>query len=410
LTGAPSSIGTVRSPQQFRVNGSEIHGNSTLFEGDVVETGDARSIVQLADGQLTLMPASRARIFHDHTVLERGSETLSAAQGQSVEAVSLRIAPAVRESVVQVEISAPNRVSVAAQGGAAEVRSSAGVLVASVRPGMALAFDPHAAGASTFMATGKLESSNGKFYLTDQNTAVRYELRGPALAGRTGQSVKVGGAGVPGAAVATGVSQAIQVATIETAAYALPTGAAGAAQGPAPARLDISILEGEGAINDIRQRVAREAAVQVNDENHRPVAGALVTFILPDSGPGGVFSNGAHSLSVMTDNAGRAVAQGIFPNKVAGDVQMHVVAHFGNLNGNATIRSRNVASAAAAAAAIAAAGGGGIAGASGGAATGGLSSLAVIGIVGGVAIVGVVGGLAAAGAFSGSSGSAASIP
>jgi hypothetical protein len=222
--------------------------------------------------------------------------------------------------------------------------------------------------------------------------------------------VKVAGAGVLGAAVATGVSQAIQVATVETAAYALPTGAAGAAQGPAPARLDISILEGEGAINDIRQRVAREAAVQVNDENHRPVAGALVTFILPDSGPGGVFSNGAHSLSVMTDNAGRAVAQGIFPNKVAGDVQMHVVAHFGNLNGNATIRSRNVASAAAAAAAIAAAGGAGIAGASGGAATAGLSSLAVIGIVGGVAIVGVVGGLAAAGAFSGSSGSAASIP
>jgi len=400
LTGAPTSIGTVRSQQQFRVNGSEIHGNSTLFEGDVVETGGARSIVQLADGQLTLMPASRARVFHDHTVLEQGSETVSAAQRQSVEAVSLRIAPAVRESVVRVEISAPNRVSVAAQGGAAEVRNSSGVLVASVRSGMALAFDPHAAGASTFMAAGKLESRDGKFYLTDQNTAVRYELRGPALADHAGQSVKVAGAGIPEAAVAAGVSQAIRVATIETAAYAPQAGAGGPAQGPAPARLDISILEGEGAINDIRQRVAREAAVQVNDENHRPVAGALVTFILPDSGPGGVFSNGSHSLSVMTDSAGHAVAPGIFPNKVVGDVQIHVVAQYRNLTGNATIRSRNVVSAAAAAAL-----GAGMAGASGAAASAGLGAGAVIAIVGGVAVVGAVGGFAAAGAFNGSSGS-----
>jgi hypothetical protein len=92
--------------------------------------------------------------------------------------------------------------------------------------------------------------------------------------------------------------------------------------------LDISILEGEGSINNIRQRVAREAMVQVNDENHKPIAGVAVTFFLPEHGAGGVFSNGSHSLTVMTDDAGRAVARGIVPNKVAGDVQIRVVARY----------------------------------------------------------------------------------
>src|ERR1017187_2158885 len=168
LVAAPPSIGTVRSPGQFRVNGSAISGNSTLFDGDVVETAGARSVVQLADARLTLMPASRARIFRDHTVLEAGSETLYAAQSQSVEAVTLRIAPAVKESVVQVEISAPNCVSVAARGGAAEVRNSSGVLVASMPSGRALVFRPQAASPSTIKIAGELKSSNGKFYVTDK--------------------------------------------------------------------------------------------------------------------------------------------------------------------------------------------------------------------------------------------------
>ena len=46
------------------------------------------------------------------------------------------------------------------------------------------------------------------------------------------------------------------------------------AQEQEPAKLNISILEGEGSINNIRQRVAREAMVQVDDENHKPVAGS----------------------------------------------------------------------------------------------------------------------------------------
>jgi hypothetical protein len=118
--------------------------------------------------------------------------------------------------------------------------------------------------------------------------------------------------------------------------------------------LDISILEGEGSINNIRQRVAREAMVQVDDENHKPVAGVAVTFFLPEHGASGVFSNGTHSLTVMTDDAGHAVARGMVPNKLAGDVQIRVVARYKNLDANTTNPQQNVAAAAAAGAAASA--------------------------------------------------------
>ena len=39
-------------------------------------------------------------------------------------------------------------------------------------------------------------------------------------------------------------------------------------------KLNIEIVEGEGAVNNIRQRMAREPMVQVTDENRKPVAGA----------------------------------------------------------------------------------------------------------------------------------------
>jgi len=126
------------------------------------------------------------------------------------------------------------------------------------------------------------------------------------------------------------------------------------AQEQEPAKLDISILEGEGSINNIRQRVAREAMVQVDDENHKPVAGVAVTFFLPEHGASGVFSNGTRSLTVMTDDAGHAVARGMVPNKLAGDVQIRVVARYKNLDANTTIHQQNVAAAAAAGAAASA--------------------------------------------------------
>ncbi|HWB95913.1 MAG TPA: hypothetical protein VG672_04405 [Bryobacteraceae bacterium] len=117
----------------------------------------------------------------------------------------------------------------------------------------------------------------------------------------------------------------------------------------APHQLNLVIVESEGAINNIRQRTSREAIIQVEDENHKPVAGAAVTFLLPTDGPGGTF-NGSRSLTVMTDSQGRAVARGFQPNNAVGKFQIQVKASFQGLTGSTVINQSNVLPAAAAAA------------------------------------------------------------
>ncbi len=118
-------------------------------------------------------------------------------------------------------------------------------------------------------------------------------------------------------------------------------------------QLNLIIVEGDGATNNIRQRTAREPIVQVEDENHKPVAGAAVVFLLPDQGAGGTFANGSHTLAVTTDAQGRAVAHGFHPNSVQGQFNMHVSASFQGKTATATISQTNVIAGAVAGAAAA---------------------------------------------------------
>ena len=113
--------------------------------------------------------------------------------------------------------------------------------------------------------------------------------------------------------------------------------------------LSITIVEGEGAINNIRQRVNREPIVQVEDNNRKPVAGAVVIFLLPDSGASGTFTDGSRMLMTVTDNQGRASARGIRPNAQSGPMLIRVTASFQGLTASSVITQTNAAAAATAA-------------------------------------------------------------
>jgi hypothetical protein len=109
-----------------------------------------------------------------------------------------------------------------------------------------------------------------------------------------------------------------------------------------PARLKIIIIEGEGATNNIKQRTAREPIVEVQDENNRPVGGALVTFALPNYGASGTFQGGSKLLSVTTDANGRAVGKGFQPNTAKGNLKIQVRAQSNGQSASAEINSVNV--------------------------------------------------------------------
>lgn len=93
-------------------------------------------------------------------------------------------------------------------------------------------------------------------------------------------------------------------------------------------RLKVVVVEGENAINNVREHRAKDPVVQVVNGANMPVRGAAVTFLLPDSGPSGEFSGGLRSLAVMTDDQGRAAGHGLTPNRLAGKYQIRVVASY----------------------------------------------------------------------------------
>jgi hypothetical protein len=119
--------------------------------------------------------------------------------------------------------------------------------------------------------------------------------------------------------------------------------------------LNIVVMEGERAINNVRQRTARETIVQVEDQNHKPVAGAIVAFTLPSQGAGGTFANGAQTLTVTTDAQGRAIATGMRLNRIGGNWTMRINASYAGHTATASIPEVNVVAAAGAATAAGAA-------------------------------------------------------
>lgn len=113
------------------------------------------------------------------------------------------------------------------------------------------------------------------------------------------------------------------------------------AQTQAAPMLNLVVIEGDGAINNVRQRTAREPIVQVEDQNHKPVAGAVVTFTLPSRGASGVFANGQQTVTITADEQGRAVARGLRPNTVKGQMQIRVNASFQGQTASTVITQTN---------------------------------------------------------------------
>lgn len=171
------------------------------------------------------------------------------------------------------------------------------------------------------------------------------------------------------------------------------------AQASAAPGLNIEIVEGEGAINNLRLRTAREAIVEVQDENHKPVSGALVLFSARGGNP---FSHAV--LRATTDATGRVRANPLELHAKAGKFDIHVKASYQGKTATQTIHQTNSAQ-------------GGPDASSGASAAGATAGVTAVGvkavpagagftaagilIVAGLAIGGLVGGLFGAGVIGG---------
>jgi hypothetical protein len=227
LAASPSSIGFVVTSGEAQIDGAVVRGNSTLFQGNVVEAGNATSDLMFPGGaNLLLQPDSAVKVYREYAVLQKGAVIQRGTHG--LVADGLKISSLSTQGAIVVGMKDKSHVEVAARGGPAEVRNPTGALVARLEPGKAMSFaiqisqqdststplqrnsPPPASGQSSTPAGqaappagaqltlhGILRKDHpgryGHYLLTDQATNVTYELQGPGLDDLVGASVEATG-------------------------------------------------------------------------------------------------------------------------------------------------------------------------------------------------------------------------
>ena len=214
---AAPAIGVVTASGHFNVEGSQVWGNATLFDGTTIETSSASSELALRNGvKVQLAAGSRARIWQNRLVLEKGAAQLAA------------------------PVSFEARIS-----------DQARLIRAPFKRGAAM----QAAQGQT-LHTGCMVYKDGRFLVQDQDTQEVIEVLGTDLAANVGNRVEVRGgtsSARPGVAPATGVMNVASVALVSQggclsvaatldaktempAAAATPTVASTSPPAPAPSR------------------------------------------------------------------------------------------------------------------------------------------------------------------------------
>jgi hypothetical protein len=227
----------------FQVDHARVWGNTTLFDGSMIETATAPSQLQLNDGaKMRLSSDTRATIYQRKVVLEAGYGQLESAADFEVEARSLHIFAATRQTVARIKLEGDRKVVVAALNGSVRVKNAAGLLVANVEAGRSLDLEPQAAGAAApTRVSGCLVAKGGKVVLVEQTTNVLLELQGPDLEKEIGNHVEISGVALSEPVSIPGASQLIRVAGLKQvtkggcSAVAKKAGASVAAAGAAAA-------------------------------------------------------------------------------------------------------------------------------------------------------------------------------
>jgi hypothetical protein len=209
------SIGTVSARGDMRVDSYMVKGNATLFEGSVVETGQATADLRLDKGtEITMATSSRGTLYRDHLVLQQGESEMVASSAFQVEANGLRVTSSEPNSRGVVAMKPGNTVEVAALNGSFGVTNDHGILLASVRPGRAVSFAMKAApDLQSFSGEGIISVENGHYFLTTHEN-VKYEVTGKDLKKYEGKGVYIEGPLVPGATPAQGATAVISLSHI----------------------------------------------------------------------------------------------------------------------------------------------------------------------------------------------------
>ncbi len=211
---AQPAIGTVVSSGEFRLDHARVLNNATLFDGSLLETGEAPSRLKLKHGPSVLLGAeTRVRVRRDHLELEAGGGEVRGRY--PVYARRLKIEPESGDAKLRILLTGGRAVQVAALTGSLRVFNAAGVRIANMPAGAALQFETQTeelAPPSNFV--GCVLKKNGVFVLYDRTTRLLVELRGDFdFAAHWGDQVQIAGT-TDTSAESKVASQVVDVSTL----------------------------------------------------------------------------------------------------------------------------------------------------------------------------------------------------
>jgi len=216
VSAGTASIGTASARGDLRVDNYLVRGNATLFDGSVVETGQATADLRLGKGtEITMATSSRGTLYRNRLVLQQGESQLAAGSSFKLEASGLRVTPIQANSRGVVALRPGNTVEVAVLNGSFGVANAQGILLASVRHGQALSFAMKGGTSSTsFSGIGVVSSENGHFYISTEGVGEKYELTGKNLKKYVGKKVLISGTVQAGVQQAGGSTPVVSVNSV----------------------------------------------------------------------------------------------------------------------------------------------------------------------------------------------------
>lgn len=272
LTAAEPVIGVAMAYGSFRANSAPAVRTATIFDGSLIETEALPSQTRLRNGvEVVLAENSAARIFQDHLALVRGTGQV-AGSDYAVHAGQFRVRLSDSQAKARVDLVDKNQLRVAALNGSVEVRNEQGILLARLRPGMAMEFRPPQAGAAAAtQIRGCLERRDGRYVITDETTNVTVELQGTGLENEVGNRIEVSGEVVAGATPAAGASQVVKISSMKRLARGCGAPAAAVAAG-AGAGVSTAVIAGIAIAAVAGSAVALAIALREEEKAPTPVS------------------------------------------------------------------------------------------------------------------------------------------
>ncbi|MBB5066438.1 hypothetical protein [Granulicella mallensis] len=187
-----SSIGLVMATGDVVVDGQRVPGNSAIFSGSRISSGDKTSNLQFSDGTSAVMnPGTTMTVYRERSVLQQGVTTQHGIDKHFVLANGLRISSTTSNVTALVGVRNDSYMEVSARDGEADVWNASGKLVAKVEPGQPRSFtyQQAPAGGSVDLC-GRLRPG---YLLSDKSTHATYKLKGSDLDPFMNKRVRVAG-------------------------------------------------------------------------------------------------------------------------------------------------------------------------------------------------------------------------